>query len=110
MTDKRTPTMNKKWTEGDVVCDAIGNDKSFRAAAEWFNEKLPKEYQISHGTVVNWAIDRTKANAETLGALLMCYPDGDPRGVMAKTLLEMRAAKMRKLMERSHWLNKATAA
>ena len=109
MTDKRTPTMNKKWTEGDVVCDALGK-MSFRAAAEWFNAKLPKQYQITHQTVANWAVDRTKANAETLGALLMCYPDGDPRGVMAKTLLEMRAAKMRKLMERSHWLNKATAA
>ena len=85
----------KKWTEDDVVCDVIG-ERTFQAAANWFNEGLPEKYQITRQSVHNWCVGRNAVDHEFLNALVLFYQDDDDeRRKMAIQLQEMRQAKMR---------------
>lgn len=87
---------NKKLTESDVICDAIG-ERTFRLSAEWLNEKLPVDYKITHQSVYNWVVAENVPRDEFIRALQMFYPMGDVRHELGKQLTEMRLAKMAKI-------------
>ena len=88
-----TPVM-KKWKEDDVVCAAIG-ERTFQDSADWLNESLPKEYQITRQSVYNWCVGKHAAEHEFLNALIIFYQnDEDERRLMALKLLDMRREKM----------------
>lgn len=93
--------MNKKWTEDDVVCDAIG-DRTFQAACDWFNENLPDEFKTTRQSVYNWVVGKHAADHQFLNALVIFYAEGDERRMMAERILEMRKEKMLKI--RAHWV------
>lgn len=94
--------MKKTWTEDDVVCDAIG-DMTFQAACDWFNENLHKDFQTTRASVYNWVVGANKPDHRFLNALVIFYAEGDPRRVMAETLLEMRKEAIRKV--HAHWVS-----
>ena len=88
-----TPVINKKWKEDDVVCAAIG-ERTFQASADWFNERLPAQFQITRQSVYNWSVGINEPNHQFLNALVIFYAEGDERREMAESLLEMRRAVM----------------
>ena len=81
--------INKTWTEADVIADAIG-ERSTRDAAEWLNEKVPADYQITHATVHNWVTGMYKPAYGFLYVLIAFYDKGDPRYKLAHDLHQMR--------------------
>ena len=83
-------TVNKKWTESDVIADAIG-ERTYRDAAEWLNEKVPPDFRVTHASVFNWCAAAYKPTYLYLLAVTSSYPEEDPRHAMAKKLMEMRA-------------------
>ena len=80
---------NKTWTESDVICDAVG-ERTYREAAEWLNEKLPSDFQITHATVFNWCTGEYKPAYGFLFTLTECYPKTDTRHELGMKLHEMR--------------------
>ena len=76
-------TVNKKWTESDVIADAIG-ERTYRDAADWLNEKLPPAFRVTHASVFNWCSGAYKPDYLYLLAVTSSYPEEDPRYVMAK--------------------------
>lgn len=82
-------TVNKTWTESDVIRDAIG-ERTVREAQSWINEALPEKLKISHSSVQNWKKNNNLPLDGTLRILQIFYPLGDPRHELGKTLTEMR--------------------
>lgn len=89
--------INKHWTEADVIADAIG-ERTYRDAAEWLNESLPPNFQITHASVFNWCEGAYKPAYGFLLALTLNYPKDDARHQLAMTLHEMRAKAIN-----AHW-------
>lgn len=81
--------INKKWTEADVIADAIGK-RSTREAAEWLNERLPEEFRITHSSVHNWVNGTYRPTYDFIYALTWWYEADDPRHQMALALHQMR--------------------
>ena len=90
--------IRKTWTESDVICNALGT-RTVRDGADWLNENLPEDYRISHSSVYNWTVLVHQPNDEFIRALMMFYPETDPRFQLGRTLTEMRLAKMK-----VHWV------
>jgi len=90
-------TVNKKWSEADIIADTIG-DRTTRDAADWFNEQLPYQFQVTHATIYNWIAGAFKPNYAFLLALTYSYEETDPRHVMGKEIMDMRARNIN-----AHW-------
>lgn len=90
--------IRRKWTESDVICAAL-EQRTVREGAEWLNEKLPEDYQVSYSSVYNWTVLIHEPNDEFIRALMMFYPETDSRFQLGKELTEMRLAKMK-----VHWV------
>ena len=90
-------TVNKKWRESDVICEAVG-ERTYRDAADWLNEQLPPHFQVTHASVFNWCAGAYKPDYLFLLALTMNYLEEDPRHAMARQLMEMRASSIN-----AHW-------
>jgi hypothetical protein len=94
--------LKKKYTEADIVCDVIG-ERSFQAAADWFNEMLSEQFQITRQSVYNWAVGINEPNHQFVKALVIFYAEGDERREMGEKLIEMRDESMKKS---AHWVGK----
>lgn len=81
--------VNKKWTESDIIADAIG-ERSYRDAAEWLNEKLPVDFQISHASVHNWVEGAYKSSWGFIIALTLFYEIKDARYGLGAALWNKR--------------------
>lgn len=93
----------KKWTEADVVAHCIG-ERSIRDAAEWFNENLPEQFKVSHGSIQNWVSGANEASHLFLNTLIVFYSEGDERREMAEQISKMRLDAVR-----AHWVGASTA-
>jgi hypothetical protein len=91
--------MNKKWTESDIFCDAIG-ERTFADAADWLNEKLHADFQVTRQTVWNWAVGLHEPREEFVRALLLFYPMGDPRFELGLALKDRRTREMQRLYQK----------
>lgn len=79
--------VNKKWSETDVLADALG-ERSLRDAADWLNEKLPADYQRTHATLNNWLYGVYPIPFPWIEALVRYYPKGDERRALGLKLVE----------------------
>ena len=94
---------NKKWTEADVVSHCIG-ERSVRDAADWFNENLPEQFKVSHGSVQNWVTGTNDMSHLFMNSLIVFYSEGDERRVMAEDISRMRLDAVR-----AHWVGESAA-
>lgn len=92
--------MNKKWTEADVIADAI-EGMSLRDAAEWLNELIPQSPELgmrrSHASIHNWVNNIYRMDAEFADTLTMFYPEDDPRHQLGRNIKQLRFEAMRRV-------------
>jgi hypothetical protein len=91
--------VNKKWTETDVINAAAG-EMTVRETEDWINLAIPRDYQMSRGTVHKWLTGESRIPEHFVRMMRIYYPEGDARRILADTLNEMRNDELLDQMEK----------
>lgn len=87
----RNRPLNIKWKEADHFAHAIGDERSVREAADWFNQQLPEPFQRSYSSISQYVNGNATPDDAFIFALLEYYEEDDPRYEMAADISALRA-------------------
>jgi hypothetical protein len=87
--DKAQQTLNK---EAKLLSDTLAEHgiQTTRGAAEWLNEKMPKEHQMSHTSIWDYARGAKRINQGYIRSLQLFYETEDERHILGNKLDALR--------------------